>query len=71
LAVVDFVFDVEWLWPFAVFPMLLGDEAVDLIETLGRKRVRAEISRETLDGEFGQFFFGTFGVNDELSVTVT
>ena len=39
LAVVDLVFDVGWLLPLAVLPMLLGDEAVDLIETLGRKRV--------------------------------
>jgi hypothetical protein len=65
-AFVNFVFHMKLLLGFAIFPMLLGDKAMDLAETLGRERVRAKISGETLYCEFGQFFFGTFGVNDEF-----
>ena len=64
LAVVNFVFDVEGFLRLAIFPMLLGDEAIDLVEALGRKRVRTEVSSEALDGEFGQFFFGAARVDD-------
>ena len=50
LAVVDFVFDVEGFLVLAIFPVLLGDYAVDLVEALGRERVRAEVAGEALDG---------------------
>lgn len=49
--VVGFIFDAEGLLGPAVFPVLLGDDAVGLIETLRWERVRTEIAGEALDGE--------------------
>lgn len=44
----DFVLDAEGLLRFVVFPVLLRDDAVSLIEALRRERVRAKISLEDL-----------------------
>jgi hypothetical protein len=60
----NFVFDVEgFLFP-AILPVFFGDEAVDLVQAFRGERVGAEVAGEALDGEFGEFFFGAFGVDD-------
>jgi hypothetical protein len=63
LAVVNFIFHVEWPLGCSALPMLLSDDALDLGEAIRCSRMRSEISFETLDGKFRELLFGVLRVN--------
>jgi len=62
--VVNFVLDTEGLLLLTSFPMLLGDEAVGLRESLGRERVRTEITVQTLNRQLGELLVRALRVDD-------
>src|SRR5579871_6876852 len=67
-AVVDFVLDAKRPLLLEILPALLRDQAVRLRQALGGQRMRAEISLQTLDGQFRQLFFGTASVDHVFAV---